>query len=68
MPDPLLDTTRTGIDIAGQDHSHTLIDNEVTVTMIHTEIIPEHTTDATRGALYDTITPALIIIVMMHHT
>ena len=36
MPDQLLDTTTgTGIDIAGQDHSHTLTDIKVTVIIIH---------------------------------
>ena len=60
--------TGTGTDIAGQDHSHTLTDIEVTVTIIHTEVIPDHITDATTGALHDTITPALIIITMTHHT
>ena len=35
--------------------------------MIHTEVIPNHITDATTGALHDTITPALIIITETHH-
>ena len=69
MPDQLLDTaTGTGTDIAGQDHSHTLTDIEVTIAIIHTEAIPDHITDATTEALHDTITPALIIITMTHHT
>ena len=69
MPDQPLDmTTGTGIDIAGQDHSHTLIDIEVTVIITHTEVIPDHITDAITGALHDTITPALIIIAVTHHT
>ena len=70
MPDQLLDTiTRTGTDIAGQDHSHNLTDIKVTVTTIHTEVVADHITDATTGALHDTITyPALIIIAMTHHT
>ena len=66
MPDQLLDTTtRTDTDIASQDHSHTLA---VTVAIIHTEIIPDHITDANTGALHDTVTPALIIIAVTHHT
>ena len=69
MPDQLLDTvTRTGTDIAGQDHSHTFTDIKVTVAIIHTEVIPDHITDTTAGALHETITPALIIIAMTHHT
>ena len=36
MLDQLLDTTAgTGTDIAGQHHSHTLVDIEATVTIIH---------------------------------
>ena len=54
--------------MAGQDHSHTLMDIKVTVMIIHTEVIPDHITDATTGALHDTITPALIVIAMTHHT
>ena len=69
MPDQLLDTaTRTGTDIAHPDHSHTLADVKVTVTIIHTEVIPDHITDATTGALHDTVIPALIAIAMTHHT
>ena len=68
-PDQLLGTiTCTGTDIAGQDHSHTLADIEVTVTMTHTKVIPDHITDATTGALHDTVTPALIVITVTHHT
>ena len=33
--------------MAGQDHSHTLTDIEVTVMIIHAEIIPDHITDIT---------------------
>ena len=51
MPDQLLDTTGTGTDIAGQDHSHTPTDIEVTVAIIHTEVIPDHITDITKEAL-----------------
>ena len=69
MPDQPLDTTaRTGTDIAGWDHSHTLMDIEATVTIIHAEVIPDHITDATTGALHDTITPVLITIAVTHHT
>ena len=69
MPDQLLNiTTGTGIDIAVEDHSHTLVDIKVTVAIIHTEIVPSHITDTTTGALYDTITPALSIIAVTHHT
>ena len=69
MPDQPLDTaTGTGTDIAGQDHSHTLTDIKVTIAMIHAEVIPDHITDATLGALHDTITPALIIITVTNHT
>ena len=47
-----LDTsTRTGTDIAGQDHSHTLVDIEVTVMIIYAEVIPVHITDATTEVL-----------------
>ena len=67
-PDQLLDTTWTGTDIAGQGHSHTPIDINVTVAIIHTEVIPDHITDITTEALSDTITPALITIAMTHHT
>ena len=69
MPDQLLDTaTRTGTDIAGPDHSHTLTDSKVTITIIHTKVIPDHITDATTGALYDAITPALIVITVTQQT
>ena len=69
MPDQLLDTaTRTGTDIAGQDHSHTLADIEVTIAIVHTEVIPDHITDATTGTLHDTVTAALIVISVTHHT
>ena len=59
--------TRTGIKIAGQDHNHTLRDIKVTVTITHTGVTPDHITDTTTGALHDTITPALIVIAMIHH-
>ena len=36
--------------------------------IIHTEVIPDHITDITTGALHDTITSALITIAMTHHT
>ena len=68
MPDQLLNTTGTGTDIAGQDHSHTPADIKVTVTIIHTEVIPDDITDVTTEALQDIITPALITITMTHHT
>ena len=69
MPDQLLDTTTgTGTDIAGQDHSHTLADIKVTITIIHTKVIPDQITDATTGALHDTIAPALIVIALTHNT
>ena len=60
--------TKTGADIAGQDHSHTLTDIEVTIAIIHTEFILDHITDATTGELHNTITPALIVIAVTHHT
>ena len=66
MPDQLLNTTRTGTDIAGQDHSHTPTTIKVTVAMINTEVIPDHITDVTTEGLQDTITPALIAITMTH--
>ena len=69
MPNQLRDTaTRTGTDIAGPDHSHTLTHIEVTIAIIHTEAIPDHITDVTTEALHDTITPPLIIITVTHHT
>ena len=64
MPDQLLDTTGTGTDIAGQDHSHTLADTKVTVRITHTEFAPDHITDA----IQDIVTPALIAITVTHHT
>ena len=69
MPDILLDTTtRTDTDIAGQDHSHTLVGIEVTVMIIHAEVIPDHITDATKKALHDIITPAFITTTVVCHT
>ena len=61
-------TTGTATDIAGQDHSHTLADINVTIIITHTEVVRDHITDAITGALHDTITPALIVIAMTHHT
>ena len=52
----------------GQDHSHTPTDIKVTVTIIHTEVIPDHITDVTTETLQDTVTPALIVITVTHHT
>ena len=69
MPDQLWVTaTGTGTDIARQDHNHMLADIKVTVTIIHTESHPDHITDATTGALYDTVTPALIVIAVTQYT
>ena len=68
MPDQVLNTTGTGIDIAGQDHSHTPADIEVTAAIIHTDVVPDHITDVTTEALQDTITPALTTIGVTHHT
>ena len=67
MQDQLLDTTRTGTDIARQDHSHTPTDIEVKVAIIHTGVVPDHITDVTTEALQDTITPALVTITVTHH-
>ena len=63
MPDKLHDTTGTCIHIAGQDHSHTPTDIKVTVSITHTEVIPDHITDT----LQDSITPALMAIAVTHH-
>ena len=69
MSDQLLDTaTGTGTDIAGPDHSQNLTDIKVTVTIIHTEVPPDHITDATTGELHDIVTPALIVIAMTQNT
>ena len=65
---PLGTITRTGTNIAGQDHSHTLTDIKVTVTITHTEVVPDHITDAITGAHHDIITPALIVTAVTHHT
>ena len=68
-PDQLLDTTTgTGTDITDQDHHHTLVDIKVTVVIIHTEVTPDHITDATTEVLHDTITPALIALAVTHQT
>ena len=61
-------TTRTGTGIAGQDHSDTLIDIKVTVGIVHTEVIPNHITDALTEALPNTITPTPIVTAVTHHT
>ena len=69
MPDQLLDTTAgTATDTKDQDHSHTLWDIEVTVMIIHPEVISDHITDITTEALHNTINPTLIAIAMTHHT
>ena len=44
------------------------MDIEVTVMIIHAEVVPDHITDITTEALHDTVTPALIIIAAKHHT
>ena len=36
--------------------------------MIHAEVIPNHITDATTEAIYDTVTPAPIVTAMTYHT
>ena len=41
---------------------------EVTVMIIHAEVIPNHITDATTEALHNIITPALIITAVTCHT
>ena len=66
MLDQLLNTTGTGTGIAGEDHSHTPADIEVTAAILHTEVIQDHITDITKEALQDT--PALIAIAVTHHT
>ena len=43
------------------------MDIEVTVVIIHAEVVPDHITDITI-ALHDTVTPALITITVTHHT
>ena len=69
MSDQLLDTTTgTGIDIAGQDHNHSLTNIEVRAIITHTEVIPDHITDTITGALHETVTPALIFMAMTHRT
>ena len=60
--------TRTGTGIAGQDCNHTLIDIEVTVMILHVEVIPDHTTVTPIEALPNTITPAPIVTTVTHHT
>ena len=44
------------------------MDIEVTFMIIHTEVAPDHITNATTEVLHDTITPALIAIAVPHHT
>ena len=69
IPDcPLDSTTGTDTGIAGQGHSYTLEDIEVTVAIMPAEVIPDHITDATTQALHDTITPALMITTVTWHT
>ena len=63
-PDLHLGTvTKTGIGIAGQGHSPTVI-----TKITHTGVAPGHITDTTTEALRDITTPALIITTMTHHT
>ena len=59
---------RTDTDIADSDHSHNPADIEVKVIITHTEVFPDHIIHVITGALHDTITPALTIIAMTHHT
>ena len=66
MPDQLLaNTTGTGTDIAGQDHSHTPTDIR---SHSHNNSHRSHSRSHHRCTLQDTITPALITITMTHHT
>ena len=44
------------------------MDIEVTVTIVHAEVVPDHITDATTEALPNTVTPAPIVTAMTHHT
>ena len=44
------------------------MDTEVTVAIVHAEVIPNHFTDAPTEALPDTITPAPIFTAVTHHT
>ena len=44
------------------------MDIEVTVTIIHTEVVPDHITDATTEALHNIVTLALITTAVKHHT
>ena len=44
------------------------MDIKVTVTIVHTEVIPDHVTDAPTEALPNTITPASIITAVTYHT
>ena len=44
------------------------MDIEVTVMIVHAEVIPNQITDTLTEALPNTITPAPIITTMTHHT
>ena len=44
------------------------MDIEVTVVIVHTEVIPDHITDAPTEAFPNTITPASIVTAVTHHT
>ena len=44
------------------------MDTKVTVTIVHTEVVHNHITDALRQALPNTITPAPIVTTVTHHT
>ena len=71
-PDQLPDTitrTDTGAADPGCNPNHT--DIEVIITTTPTEAVPGHITgraDTTIGVLHDTITPALTVITVTHHT
>ena len=52
----------------GPDHSHTPAYIRVTIVITFTEATPDHVTDAPTRALHITITQALIIIGVTHHT
>ena len=68
LDQPLDITTGIGTGIAGQDCIHTLMDTEVTVVIVHAEVIPNHITDALTETLPSTVTPAPIITTVTHHT
>ena len=44
------------------------MDIEVTVMIVHAEVVPDHITDAPTKALPDTITPAPTVTAVRHHT